>query len=330
MAGRLHDISIVEDVSDRRAAEARIQYLATHDEMTGLVNRSMFGEFLARAIARCHRPGRQFALLFIDLDRFKVINDSLGHESGDALLKAIAARFRRASVRATSWRDLAATSSCCWRRTCKDRDAAAVVARNLLTAVIQPVQIAGQECRVTASIGIVLCPDDSKDANALLKHADLAMYHAKEEGKNGFQYYWPSMGARSTERVRIETSLSGALERSELSIHYQAKVDMRTGEIRGAEALLRWTHPELGVVSPTRFIPIAEECGLIVPIGHWAMTTACEQAVAWYRQGLRLCLAVNVSPRQFMDPDLVDHVIACSLRPACRRRCWSSRSQKAS
>jgi diguanylate cyclase (GGDEF)-like protein/PAS domain S-box-containing protein len=305
----LHHISIVEDISDRRAAEARIQYLATHDEMTGLVNRTMFGEFLERAIARCHRPNRAFAVMFIDLDRFKVINDSLGHECGDALLKAIASRLR-ASLRSS---DVVARFGgdefVLLVEDVKDQQAAAVVARNLLTAVLQPIQIAGQECRVTASIGIVLCPDDCQDANTLLKHADLAMYHAKEEGKNGFQYYSASMGALSTERVRIETSLRSALERDELSIHYQAKVDMRTGEIRGAEALLRWTHPELGVVSPTRFIPIAEECGLIVPIGRWAMTTACAQAVEWYRQGLRLCLAINVSPRQFMDPDLVEQVI---------------------
>jgi diguanylate cyclase (GGDEF)-like protein/PAS domain S-box-containing protein len=304
----LHHISIVEDISERRAAEARIQYLATHDEMTGLVNRTMFGEFLARAIARCHRPGRQFALMFIDLDRFKVINDSLGHECGDALLKAVAGRLRTTVRSSDVVARFGGDEFVLLIEDCKDRQAAAVVARNLLTAVLQPIEIAGQECRVTASIGIVLCPDDSRDANALLKLADLAMYQAKEEGKNGFQYYSASMGALSTERVQIETRLTGALERHELFINYQAKVDMRSGEIRGAEALLRWTHPELGIVSPARFIPIAEECGLIVPIGRWAMTTACRQAVEWYRQGLRLCLAVNVSPRQFMDPHLVDHV----------------------
>ena len=304
----LHHISIVEDISDQRAAEARVQYLATHDEMTGLVNRTLFGEFLERAIARCHRPGRRFAVMFVDLDRFKVINDSLGHESGDALLKVIASRLR-ASLRTS---DVVARFGgdefVLLVEDVNDRAAVEVVARNLLTAVLQPVQIAGQECRITASIGIALCPDDAQEAEALLKHADLAMYHAKEQGKNGFQYFSPTMGAQSTERVLIETSLKGALERGELSVHYQAKVDMQTGEIRGAEALLRWTHPELGVVSPTRFIPIAEECGLIIPIGRWAMTTACTQAAEWLRLGLPLCVAVNLSPRQFMDPQLVSHV----------------------
>jgi diguanylate cyclase (GGDEF)-like protein/PAS domain S-box-containing protein len=304
----LHHISIVEDISDQRAAEARIQYLATHDEMTGLVNRTLFGEFLERAIARCHRPGRRFAIMFVDLDRFKVINDSLGHESGDALLKVIASRLR-ASLRSS---DVVARFGgdefVLLVEDVNDRAAVEVVARTLLTAVLQPVQIAEQECRITASIGIALCPDDAQEAEALLKHADLAMYHAKEQGKNGFQYFSPTLGAQSTERIQIETSLKGALERGELSMHYQAKVDMQTGEIGGAEALLRWTHPELGVVSPTRFIPIAEECGLIIPIGRWAMTTACTQAAEWLRLGLPLCVAVNLSQRQFTDPELVRHV----------------------
>ena len=304
----LHHISIVEDISDRRAAEARIQYLATHDEMTGLVNRTMFGEFLARAIARCHRPGRGFAVMFLDLDRFKVVNDSLGHETGDELLRVIALRLRTTLRTSDVVARFGGDEFVLLVEDVKDREAAAVVARNLLAAVIAPVEIDGHECRVTASIGIVLCPDDAQDAETLLKHADLAMYHAKEEGKNGFQYYSASIGAVSTERVRIETALGAAIERHELSMHYQAKVDMQTGEIRGAEALLRWTHAELGTVSPMRFIPVAEECGLIVPIGRWVLNTACAQAVEWVRLEMPLCVAVNLSPRQFMDPQLVAHV----------------------
>jgi diguanylate cyclase (GGDEF)-like protein/PAS domain S-box-containing protein len=301
----LHHISIVEDISDRRKAEARIQYLATHDEMTGLVNRTMFGEFLARAIARCHRPGRGFAVMFVDLDRFKVVNDSLGHEAGDELLRVIALRLRTTLRTSDVVARFGGDEFVLLVEDVKDRDAAMVVARNLLAAVIAPVEIAGHECRVTASIGIVLCPEDAVDAETLLKHADVAMYHAKEEGKNGFQFYSPMIGEVSTERVRIETALGAAVERGELSMHYQAKVDMQTGEIRGAEALLRWTHPDLGTVSPTRFIPVAEECGLIVPIGRWVLTTACNQAVEWVRLGMPLCVAVNLSPRQFMDTQLV-------------------------
>jgi diguanylate cyclase (GGDEF)-like protein/PAS domain S-box-containing protein len=189
-----HHVSIVEDISEQRLAEARIQYLATHDEMTGLLNRTMFGEFLGRAIARSRRPGRRFAVMFVDLDRFKAINDSLGHESGDALLKVIATRLR-ASLRTS---DVVARFGgdefVLLVEDVNDRSAAEVVARNLLAAVLQPVPIAGQECCITASIGIALCPDDAQDADGLLKHADLAMYHAKEQGKNGFQYYSATMG----------------------------------------------------------------------------------------------------------------------------------------
>ena len=304
----LHHISIVEDISDRRAAEARIQYLATHDEMTGLVNRTLFGDFLARAIARCHRPNRAFAVFFVDLDRFKLINDSLGHECGDALLRVIGSRLRDTLRSSDVVARFGGDEFVLLVEDLKDRHDAAVVARNLLAAVLQPVEIAGRECRVTASIGIALCPEDGVDAELLLKHADLAMYHAKEDGKNGFQCYSASMGAQSTERVRLETSLIGALERHELSLEYQAKVDMRTGEIRGAEALLRWTHPDLGSVPPMRFIPIAEACGLIVPIGHWVIATACREAAEWVARGVPLSVAVNLSPRQFADPRLVDHV----------------------
>ena len=304
----LHHISIVEDISDRRAAEARIQYLATHDEMTGLVNRTLFADFLARAIARCHRPNRGFAVFFVDLDRFKLINDSLGHESGDTFLRVIGSRLRDTLRSSDVVARFGGDEFVLLVEDLNDRQDAAVVARNLLAAVLQPVEIAGQECRVTASIGIALCPEDGVDAETLLKHADLAMYHAKEDGKNGFQCYSTGMGAQSTERVRLETSLIGALERHELSLEYQAKVDMRTGEIRGAEALLRWTHPDLGAVPPMRFIPVAEACGLIVPIGHWVLATACREAAEWVVRGVPLCVAVNLSPRQFADPRLVDHV----------------------
>ena len=302
----LHHISIVEDISDRRAAEARIEYLATHDEMTGLVNRTMFNDFLARAIARCHRPNRGFAVLFVDLDRFKIINDSLGHEAGDALLKVVGCRLQATLRSSDVVARFGGDEFVLLVEDVTDRQDAAVVARNLLAAVLQPVEIAGQECRVTASIGIALCPQDATDAEALLKHADVAMYHAKEDGKNGFHCYSASMSALSTERVRLETALAGALDRHELAVAYQAKVDMRTGEIRGAEALLRWTHPELGAVSPTQFIPVAEACGLIVPIGRWVLATACRDAVHWVPRNVPV--AVNLSPRQFADPRLVDHV----------------------
>ena len=307
---RLHDISIVEDITERREAQSRIEYLATHDEMTGLANRTLFSELLSRAVTRERRHHRRFAVLFIDLDRFKIVNDSLGHDGGDEVLKAVASRLGD-SVRAS---DVIARFGgdefVLLVHEIPDRFAASTIARNLLSLVLKPVTIGEQQCRVTASIGVAIYPDDADDANTLLKRADMALYRAKEEGKNTFQFYSPDLGARSEERLKIETCLRDALPQNQLALHYQAKVDMKTGQIRGVEALLRWSHPELGSVSPTRFIPIAEECGLIVPIGHWAFTSACAQSVAWLRQGLPpICMAVNLSPRQFLDPNLVNVIV---------------------
>ena len=308
---RVHDISIVEDITERREAQSRIEYLATHDEMTGLANRTLFSELLSRAVARERRHHRRFAVLFVDLDRFKIVNDSLGHDGGDEVLKAVASRLG-ASVRSS---DVIARFGgdefVLLVHEIPDRPAASTIARNLLSLVLKPVTVGEQQCRVTASIGVAIFPDDAEDANTLLKRADMALYRAKEEGKNTFQCYSPDLGARSEEKLKIETCLRDALAQNQLALHYQAKVDMKTGAIRGVEALLRWSHPELGSVSPTRFIPIAEECGLIVPIGHWAMTSACAQNVAWLRQGLPpVCMAVNLSPRQFLDPNLVTVIIS--------------------
>jgi diguanylate cyclase (GGDEF)-like protein/PAS domain S-box-containing protein len=306
---RLHDISIVEDITERRDAQSRVQYLATHDELTGLANRTLFHELLTHAIARERRYGRGFAVLFIDLDRFKIINDSLGHEGGDQLLKEIAARLK-ANVRESDvLARFGGDEFVLLANGVPDRASAAVVARNLLLLTLKPVRIAGQQCRVTASVGIAMYPDDATDVSALMKHADMAMYRAKEEGKNGFQFYSPAIGAISGRRLQFETDLREAVVRDELSLHYQAKVDMRSGEIRGVEALMRWSHRQFGEVTPSQFIPIAEESGLIVPLGLWAMRTACAQTVAWLAAGLPpLCMAVNLSPRQFLDPGLVESI----------------------
>jgi diguanylate cyclase (GGDEF)-like protein/PAS domain S-box-containing protein len=305
----LHDVSIVEDVSERRRAEERIQYLATHDELTGLANRTLFSQLLGHAIEQRRRYGRCFAVMFVDLDRFKVINDSLGHEGGDILLHEVADRLR-ACLRAS---DVVARFGgdefVLLVEELSGREGAALVARHVLSAVLQPVTVLGQECRVTASIGVSLCPDDAEDPASLLKNADLAMYLAKGDGKNAFQFYSPEISVLASQRLKIEASLRGALERGELTMHYQAKVDSTTGAISGVEALMRWTHPELGSVPPATFIPIAEECDLIVPIGQWALTTACAQSAEWVAAGLPpVRMAVNLSPRQFTDPDLVGNI----------------------
>ena len=306
---RLHDVSIVEDVTERREAQSRVEFLATHDEMTGLVNRALFNELLTNAIARDRRYRRRFAVLFIDLDRFKIINDSLGHEGGDQLLKEMAARLK-ANVRESDvLARFGGDEFVLLAQEVPDRQTAALIARNLLLLAMKPVRISGQQCRVTASIGVAMFPDDADDANALMKHADMAMYRAKEEGKNGFQFYSPLIGAVSEKRLQFETGLREAVGRDEMTLHYQAKVDISSGGIRGVEALLRWSHPEFGEVSPAQFIPVAEESGVIVPLGLWAMKQACAQTVAWITQGLpALSMAVNLSPRQFLDPHLVDSI----------------------
>ena len=304
----LYDISIVEDISDRKLAEERVEYLATHDEMTGLPNRTMFMQLLERAISSSERYGRRFALLFIDLDRFKSINDSLGHEAGDMLLKEMASRFRRC-IRAS---DLVARLGGDEFVVLVDEiqaEEAAVVARHVVSAALKPVSIGGQDCRVTASVGIASYPADAEDAQSLMKNADMAMYLAKEEGKNNFQFYSKEIRALSIERIALEANLTNALERDEFLLQYQAKVSIRTGEINGVEALLRWWNPQLGSVPPAQFIPVAEDTGLIVPIGKWVLLTACTQSVTWQRAGLApVCMAVNVSPRQFRDPGLLDDI----------------------
>ena len=304
---RLHDISIIEDITERKEAQSRVQYLATHDEMTGLANRTLFNELIEHAVARERRENGRFAVLYIDLDRFKIINDTLGHEAGDHLLKDMASRLK-ANVRGSDvLARLGGDEFVLMATQVPDRPTAALIARKLLLLALKPVETGGQQCRVTASIGIAMFPDDATDATTLMKSADMAMYRAKEEGKNGFQFYSADIGAITEKRLRIETGLRNALLNDELSLHYQAKVSMRGGEIRGVEALLRWSHPEFGTLSPAQFIPVAEDSGLIVPIGHWVITTACTQAVAWLRQGLPpLCMAVNLSPVQFQEPNLVE------------------------
>jgi diguanylate cyclase (GGDEF)-like protein len=302
----LYDISIVEDISERKRAEERVQYLATHDEMTGLPNRAMFGQILEHAIDSARRRHRKVAVLFVDLDRFKIVNDSLGHGAGDQLLKEIAQRFK-ASMRAS---DILARFGgdefVALVEDIEDVRGVATVARNLLSVAMKPFGIMGHECRVTASIGIAVFPDDAGNAEMLLKNADLAMYLAKEEGKNNYPFFSRQISSMSIERLTLEAKLRRALDNDEFTLQYQARVSITTGEITGAEALLRWWNPDLGAVSPARFIPVAEDTGLIVPIGKWVLKTACAQNVAWQRQGLPpISMAVNVSPRQFKDPRLL-------------------------
>jgi diguanylate cyclase (GGDEF)-like protein/PAS domain S-box-containing protein len=302
---------MLRDITERKRTEQQINYMATHDVLTGLPNRLMFSQLLNQAIRSAQRHKKQLAVFFIDLDRFKTINDSLGHEAGDRLLKEMARRFKRSLRTIDVVGRLGGDEFIILTEEVEELSQIANVAHKILTTTIQPMSLQGEECRVTASIGISMYPGNGTDEQTLIKNADMAMYFAKEEGKNNYQFYSKDIQSLSNKRFSIETNLRRALERNELSLKYQAKVDFKTGMITGVEALLRWENPSLGSITPTQFIPVAEETGLIVPIGRWVMKTACAQNVAWQRQGLPpVCMAVNLSLRQLMDDNLLEDIKA--------------------
>jgi diguanylate cyclase (GGDEF)-like protein len=295
----------------RKRAEERIQYMATHDALTALPNRVMFSQLLSHEIQVAQRYRRSFAVMFIDLDRFKIVNDTLGHEAGDKLLQEIGARFKACLRASDVVSRLGGDEFVVLLQEVSNADQVTLAARKILSAAMKPIAIMGQECRVTASIGVSMYPTDAKDEQSLMKNADIAMYLAKEGGKNNFQFFSEDIKKHSLERLALESSLRHALEREEFSLHYQAKLDLNTKKINGVEALLRWQHPDLGMVAPAQFIPVAEETGLIVPIGKWVLRTACAQNLAWQREGLPpVCVAVNLSARQFADDALVTDIAA--------------------
>jgi diguanylate cyclase (GGDEF)-like protein len=287
----------------------RVEYLAYHDGLTGLPNRSLFSKTLSQSISEAHRYERRLAVAFLDLDRFKQINDTLGHEAGDQLLKEVATRLKGCVRDSDTVARLGGDEFVVLLPQLEDEKYAAVVAEKILAAAARPFSLMGQEFRVTASIGISTYPQDGLDEQTLTKNADIAMYQAKAEGKNNFQFYSDKLNANSLERLTLESSLRHALERNEFRLHYQAKRDIASGRITGMEALLRWEHPDLGTVAPMQFIPVAEETGLIVPIGKWVLRTVCLQSIAWQEQGLPpLSIAVNMTARQFLDEQLLTDV----------------------
>ena len=300
---------IIRDITERKNIEQELQHLATHDTLTGLPNRLMVGQLLDHAIQSAHRYNRQLAVFFVDLDRFKTVNDSLGHDAGDRLLKEVAARLRQSLRHVDVVGRLGGDEFIILIEDFQDVKQLEILAHKILATVMQPMFLLGEECRVTASIGISVFPQHGRDEQSLMKNADIAMYFAKEEGKNNFQFYSENMHAMSSARLAIETNLRHAIERNELYLNYQAQLDFRTNEIAGVEALLRWNNRYLGLVTPTQFIPIAEETGLIVPIGRWVLRTACMQNVAWQKQGLPpVSMAVNLSLRQLMDETFLQDV----------------------
>ena len=310
------------EIEERRQAEQRIEFLAFHDPLTELPNRVLARDRVERAIATAHRSQARMALLYLDLDHFKTVNDSLGHGAGDRLLKTVALRLRAA---------LRETDSIC--RQGGDEflivlgelpDTAAVkpVIDKLMAALVQPMRIDGQELATTASIGVAHYPDDGTDFDTLLQKADTALYRAKDAGRNGYRFFDEQMNQQAKERLQLNNGLRQALEQGEFVLHYQPLIELRSGEVIGAEALLRWNRPGAGLMPPGRFIAQAEESGLIVPIGDWVIGEACRQAMAWQRGGLpAMTVAVNLSALQFGRGE-VEQVVARALRdtglaPAC-------------
>jgi diguanylate cyclase (GGDEF)-like protein/PAS domain S-box-containing protein len=297
------------DVTHQRLAEQQVLKLARYDGLTGLPNRSMFIDELERTLARARRHGEAFALFFIDLDRFKNINDSLGHGAGDQLLKVMASRLRELLRDSDLVARLGGDEFVVLLDGTVDAAALAHVARKALAAIAEPVLIESRSYQVTGSIGISLYPDDGADAATLLKNADAAMYLAKDSGKNNYQFYTAQLAAHSAQQFALEADLRAALQRDELQLHYQPKVRVDDGALVGMEALVRWLHPQRGLLAPGAFITLAEDSGLILPIGQWVLQAACRQVRAWRDAGLQVprC-AINLSARQFVTDTLVDEV----------------------
>jgi diguanylate cyclase (GGDEF)-like protein/PAS domain S-box-containing protein len=305
----------------RKQAEETLQFVAKHDALTKLPNRIMFLDRLELAIARAKRNGRRLAVMFIDMDRFKVINDTLGHDAGDMLLREVAKRLTGKLRTSDTVARLGGDEFVVLIDEVSDPVYFGSIAQKLIDALAAGFLLSGQEYHITASIGISTYPDDSDDIQTLLKNADIAMYRAKEQGRNAFQFYSAQMNIHTIERLTLESSLRRALERNELVLHYQPRIEIPGGRITGVEALVRWQHPELGLVPPGKFIPLAEETGLIVPIGEWVLSAACAQHQVWKRGGLgHLRIAVNLSPRQFMQGDLVKIVARVLAETGCDAR----------
>jgi diguanylate cyclase len=310
---REHVLRLEEVITTRtkglEAANRQLRHLATHDSLTGLPNRVLLDDRLQQAIAHADRDLRSFAVLICDLDRFKLINDSLGHRAGDELLQEVARRLltvvRTADTVARFGGDefvLIGTST-------GDAEDAAALAVRVMDVLQAPVRIATIDIHTSPSIGIAMYPDDGVTMQALLAHADAAMYSAKQHGRGNFRRYSPGMDAGTEERVQLESDLHNALTQNQFQLYYQPKVDTQTGEVRSAEALIRWLHPTRGIVSPAEFIPLAEECGLIGAIGGWVIREACRQTRAWQVDGVpTLRVSVNLSASQFRDSGLVDSI----------------------
>jgi diguanylate cyclase (GGDEF)-like protein/PAS domain S-box-containing protein len=293
----------------RKQAETNLQFFASHDPLTNLFNRGMFNQRLQQAIAQAQRFERSLAVLFIDLDGFKRINDTLGHSVGDIVLAEVAGRLRSTLREGDVIARMGGDEFVVLIEEFEGPAQVAEVAKKILETIARPFSLHNQEYTVTASLGVSTYPEDGEDVHALLRNADIAMYRAKEQGKNSFRFHSPEMNVHLLERLSLEASLRRAIERRELKLLYQPKVAFASGQVTGVEALLRWQHPAQGLIGPAEFVPVAEDTGLIHAIGEWILRTACEQIRAWQREGLaKVRVAVNLSARQFAQDGLVQVV----------------------
>ncbi|MBI3777277.1 MAG: EAL domain-containing protein [Gammaproteobacteria bacterium] len=302
-------VAIVQDITERRQSQLELHRLAHHDALTGLPNRVLLQIRLNQTVRDAELIERLVAVMFLDLDYFKTINDTLGHEIGDQLLQAVAGRLQASVRRGDTISRLGGDEFAVVLANVAHVDDVTFIAKKIIGQFASPFSIGGHELFISVSIGITLYPLDEGDATGLLRDADIAMYRAKELGRNRFQFYTSELNIRSIRRLELEMGLRQAIEREEFALYYQPLVDMKTGRIRGMEALLRWQHPKFGLIQPLEFIPLAEETGLIIPIGEWVLKTACAQTKTWHENGFPgLQVAVNLSSKQLRDKNLINVV----------------------
>ncbi|CAG0906983.1 unnamed protein product, partial [Cyprideis torosa] len=304
-----HFVAVIADISTLKKSQDRIDFLAYHDPLTGLPNRLLFNEQVNHALIRCHRDKSKLTVMFMDLDRFKNINDTLGHPVGDEVLRLAASRMSDVLREQDVLARIGGDEFILLLEDIHSAADASVVAKKVQTCFAKPFVVMGKQLYLSSSIGISLYPEDGTDVSTLVKNADTAMYQAKARGRNDYRFYTEDLAIDPSEHLFLEVGLRQALGRGELDVYYQPLIALDTGQIVGAEALLRWRHPEKGLMTPEHFIPLAEETGLIVPIGHWVLMEACSQAVRWHKEGYPLRrISVNLSTIQVQRGDIVTSV----------------------